>query len=212
MPTDEFVRHVTELREAGYLEERDDKLRVGVSVETETTTVDVGGREATVRPARQEDIGGVVEVIESVATEETHVVASRLADELDRGGVLLRHNDRQDRVFFIATVGEAIVGWLHVAGEQFPPMGHTAELTLGVAEAYRGDGLGSELMSRGLAWAREEEYRKLYQHLPATNEGAVSFLADHGWTVEATREGHYDIDGDLIDEVQLARWLHGAGD
>ena len=44
-------------------------------------------------------------------------------------------------------------------------------------------------------------------HVPATNEGAVEFLERNGWDMEATRRGHYRIDGDLVDEVQLATWL-----
>jgi ribosomal protein S18 acetylase RimI-like enzyme len=47
----------------------------------------------------------------------------------------------------------------------------------------------------------------VYNSLPATNEDAVAFLESHGWTVEAVREDHYEIDGDLVDEVMLARRL-----
>ncbi len=39
------------------------------------------------------------------------------------------------------------------------------------------------------------------------NDSAIAFLEDHGWTVESTREGHCLIDGELVDEVQLAVWL-----
>jgi len=212
MPTDEFTRHVDRLKADGHLEERDDKLRVGLTRDVDVTTVAVGDREATIRLARQEDIAGIIDVIKSVATGETHVVARRLADELSRNGVLVRHNESQNRVFFVATVDGDTVGWLGVEGTRYPAMSHTAELTLGVLEGYRNSGLGGELMACGLEWASDHGYRKLYQHLPATNERAVSFLANHGWTVEATREGHYDIDGELTDEVLLARWLHGAGD
>lgn len=207
MPAAEFERHRSALENAGYIEERDGKLRVAMGMGTEKRTVPVGDSEATVRLARQEDIGEIVDVIETIATGDIHVVARRLADELSRNGVLLRHNEREDRVFFVGTVEGETVGWLHVGGVQFPEMSHTAELTLGVLEPYRGDGLGAALMERGLAWAREQGYRKLSQNLPATNERAVSFLEDHGWSVEATREGQYLIDGELVDEVQLAIWL-----
>lgn len=207
MSVEEFDHHVSILERDGYLEQRDGKLRVALPRRGDAKTVDLDGVEAVVRPARQEDITGVVGVIETVATEETHLVAARLAEEVSREDVLLRHNESEDRVFFVATVDEDAVGWLHVGGVRFPGMDHTAELTLGVLERYRGNGLGSELMERGLEWARDRGYRKVYQNLPATNERAVSFLEDHGWSVESTREGHYRIDDEFVDEVQLAIWL-----
>lgn len=207
MQTEEFSHHVSILERDGYLEERDDKLRVALPMDVDAETVDLDGLEATVRPARQEDITGIVGVIETIATVNTYVVAARLAEEVTRDEVLFRHNESEDRVFFVATVDDDAVGWLHVGGVQFPKMSHTAELTLGVLERYRGNGLGSTLMERGLEWARDRGYRKIYQNLPATNERAIAFLEDQGWSVESTRDGHYRIDDELVDEVQLAIWL-----
>lgn len=207
MSTEEFDHHVSILERDGYLEEREGKLRVALPMDADAKTVDLDGIEAIVRPARQEDITGIVGVIRTVADVDTHVVAARLADEVSRDEVLLRHNESEDRVFFVATVDDDAVGWLHVEGVRFPHMDHTAELTVGVLERYRGDGLGSTLMESGLEWARDRGYRKIYQNLPATNERAVSFLEDHGWSVESTRDGHYRIGDELVDEIQLAVWL-----
>lgn len=207
MSPEEFDHHVAILERDGYLEELDGKLRVALPMDADITTVELDGFEASIRPARQEDITGIVGVIKTIATVDTYVVAARLADEVSRDNVLLRHNESEDRVFFVATVDDDTVGWLHVGGVQFPKMGHTAELTVGVLERYRGNGLGSTLMESGLEWARNQGYRKIYQNLPATNERALSFLKDHGWSVESTRNGHYYIDDEFVDEVQLAIWV-----
>lgn len=207
MSKEEFNHHLSILERDGHLEETDGKLRVTMPVETEAKTVDLDGVEAVVRPARQEDITGIVGVIETIASDETYVVAARLAENVSRDGVLLRHNDSEDRVFFVATVDDEPVGWLHVEGVQFPKMDHTAELTVGVLERYRGDGLGSALMESGLEWASQRGYQKIYQNLPAMNEGAIEFLEHQGWEVESSRDGHYQIEAELVDEVQLAYWL-----
>lgn len=207
MPREEFEHHVSILERDGHLEEVEGKLRVALPVDEDVTVVEFDDLEATVRPARQEDISGIVGVIESIAAVDSYVVATRLANEVTRDEVLLRQNESEDRVFFVATVDEDAVGWLHVEAVQAPMMDHTAELTVGVLEQYRGNGLGSTLMERGLAWARQRGTRKVYQNLPATNERAISFLEDSGWAVESTRDGHYCIDDELVDEVQLAVWL-----
>lgn len=207
MSNEELSRHVSVLKRDGYLEEYNGKLRVAMPVDAGAKTVPLDGQEAVVRPARQEDMEGVVDAIETVASVESYVVAARLAEAVTREGVLLRSNESQDRVFFVASVEGEAVGWLHVEGTQFDRMSHTARLTLGVLEGYRGAGLGSALMERGLEWAGSRGYRKVYQNLSATNDSAIAFLENHGWTVESTREGHYLIDDELVDEVQLAVWL-----
>ncbi|WP_267640013.1 GNAT family N-acetyltransferase [Haloarchaeobius amylolyticus] len=207
MPAEEFDRHVAALVGDGYLEERAGKLRVALPVEDEEATVELPEAEATVRPARQEDIAGIVDVIEAIAARDEYVVAKRLAQTVSHDEVLRRHNRSENRVFFVATVDDEPVGWLHVEAVQLPMMDHTAELTVGILEDYRGHGLGSTLMERGLGWARSQGYRKVYQNMPATNEQAIRFLEEAGWTAESARDGHYLIDGELVDEVQLAIWV-----
>jgi len=207
LSAEEFDHHVSILKRDGHLEEHDGKLRVALPLDEGAETVDLDGIAATVRPARQEDLTGIVGVIETVASEERYVVAARLAEEVTRDEVLLRHNESENRVFFVVTVDDDAVGWLHVGGVNAPNMGHTATLTVGVLEQYRGGGLGSKLMESGLEWAGNHGYEKVYQNLPATNERAIAFLEDNGWSVESTRDGHYSIDDELIDEVQLAIWL-----
>jgi GNAT superfamily N-acetyltransferase len=204
-----FRHHVSILKRDGYLEEVDGRLRVAVPTDADVERVNLDGfdAEVEVRPARQEDITGVVGVIRSVAGESVHTVAARLAEQVGRDDVLLRHNEEESRVFFVATVEGDAVGWLHAESPNYPRMEHTAELTVGVLEEYRGGGLGSALMDCGLDWARERGYLKVYQNLPATNERAVDFLEEHGWSREYCREGHYLIDGELVDEVGLAVWL-----
>jgi ribosomal protein S18 acetylase RimI-like enzyme len=207
MTTEEFDHHVSMLKRDGYIEEHDGKLRVVLPLGDDRKTVDIDGIEATVRAARQEDITGILRVIETVAAVESYVVAARLAAEVTRDDVLLRHNESEDRVFFVATVNDDTVAWLHVGGTNAPRMGHTATLTLGVLDQYRGHGLGATLMENGLEWASAHGYQKIYQSLPATNERAIDFLEANGWSVESTREGHYQIDDELVDEVQLAIWV-----
>ena len=38
-----------------------------------------------------------------------------------------------------------------------------------------------------------------------SNDEVLDLLTDHDW--EATRTDHYRVDGEFVDEVQLAKWL-----
>ncbi len=198
--------HVAILRRDGYVEDEDGDLVVTFengAVE-EHRSEDC---EFLIRQARQDDMAGLVGAIRRVAEEGSYTEAESVADVIDHEEVLLRHNELESRMFFVATVDEEVVGWVHVAGSEIDKLGHTAVLTVGVLKEYRGNDIGSHLLERGLEWAGKMEYEKLYNSVPATNERAIEFLEANGWETEATREDHYRIDGDYVDEVMMAYWL-----
>ncbi|MFC4550145.1 MULTISPECIES: GNAT family N-acetyltransferase [Halorussus] len=219
----DFNEYIDELLGSGPLTERDGKLYV--SPDAEPATHETDGFEYTVRPADESDRDEVAELIREIAAEGAIVVDERVADAIERDDALVRLNERESRMVFVAEIaGEdadsesegsdegddadrEIIGWVHVQGFELPARDHTAELTVGVAPEYRERGVGGTLLERGVAWADEEECLKVYQSLPATNEDALELLDEYGWEREATRADHYNVDGDLVDEVQMAKRL-----
>ncbi|WP_227354656.1 GNAT family N-acetyltransferase [Haladaptatus salinisoli] len=198
-----FRHHVAILRRDGYLTEDDGVLSVSLETgaEEEYDTEDVA---FVIRPARQEDLSGIVGAIRQVAEEGTYIVAESVADEIDHQDALLRHNELESRMFFVATVDDEVVGWVHLHAPEIDKLSHTAELTVGVLEEYRSHGIGSHLLERGLEWAGSNGYEKVYQSAPSTNQNAIEFLEAHGWETEAVREDHYKMNGDYVDEVMMA--------
>ena len=160
--------------------------------------------EYTIRPAIETDRSGLVGVIRQVAGEKTYTVAESVADVVDHEEALVRESAVRSRMFFVATVGDEVVGWIHLDAPELEKLSHTAELTLGVLEEYQGHGIGGRLLDRGLAWAEENAYERVYNSIPSTNEDAIAFLEAHGGEVEATREDHYKIGDEYIDEVMVA--------
>lgn len=231
----EFNDHVEKLVEAGQLTRRDGRLYVEPGADSETHEAEAF--EYVVRPADEDDRGAVADLIREVAGEGAIVVDERVADAVGHGptsnrtrsddaiaqqGALIRLNERESRMFFVAEKrgedGDAsenagsddereTIGWVHVQGFELPARSHTAELTVGVAPEYRQQGVGGTLLERGMAWADEEDCIKVYQSLPATNDEALELLDDHGWEREATRDDHYEVEGELVDEVQMAKRL-----
>jgi L-amino acid N-acyltransferase YncA len=198
-----FGHHVAILKRDGVLLESEGELRIAYEDEVEEEFRS-DGVQVTIRRAREEDLTGLVGVIRQAIGDGTYVDAETVADIVDHEEVLFRHNELQSRVFFVATVDGDVVGWVNLNTHETEKLDHTAELTLGVLEAYRGHGIGSELLERGLEWAEENGYEKIYNSVPDSNEAAIEFLKDHGWAVEATREDHYKYDGEYLDEVMLA--------
>lgn len=203
-----FRHHVAIMKRNGLLEEAlGGGLQVVPELEGEEEEFTRDGVEFHVRPARQADLSGILGVLRQVAEKRTYIVAESVAQELDHEGELLRRDDVESRVFFVATVNEEVVGWTHLQSPEIEKLSHTAELTTGVLEEYRGHGLGGHLLERGLEWAASQGYERVYQSIPSTNEAAIEFLEGHDWEVEAVREGHYKIDGEYVDEVMMAARL-----
>ncbi|TYL38717.1 GNAT family N-acetyltransferase [Natronococcus pandeyae] len=198
-----FRHHVAILKRDGRLEETDGTLRVTIDAgaEEEYRSEDL---EFHIRPARQEDLSGIIGAIRQVAEERTYIEAESVADEIDHEETLLRHNELESRMFFVATVNDEVVGWVHLHAPELEKLSHTAELTVGVLEGYRGHGIGAHLLSRGLEWAASNGYEKVYQSVPSTNEDAIAFLEEHDWETEAVREDHYKLNGHYVDEVMMA--------
>jgi ribosomal protein S18 acetylase RimI-like enzyme len=158
----------------------------------------------TVRRARQEDISGVIGVMRQVTSEKRYVVAESVEQQLS-GDSTLMDTDLENQHFFVATVDDEVIGWCGLDIPEMDKLSHTAELTLGVLEEYRGKGIGDHLLERGLKWAEEKGLHKVYNSIPSVNESAIEFLEGHGWETEAVRSDHYRIDGEFVDEVMMER-------
>lgn len=207
MSPEAFGHHVAVLRREGIVERTaDDELRVAFEDDGEERYVE-GDVEATIRQAREDDLTGLVEAIREALSGDTYIVGETVADLVDHENVLLRHNDVQKRVFFVATVDDEIVGWVHINAPELDTLTHTAELTVGVVDEYREHGIGGKLLDRGVDWALDHGFEKLYNSVPSTNEAAISFLEARGWETEAVRTDHYKVGDEYVDEVMMAKLL-----
>jgi ribosomal protein S18 acetylase RimI-like enzyme len=207
MSPEAFGHHVAVLRRDGIIARTDDdELRVAFDDDSEETYVDEG-IEVTIRRAREDDLTGLVGAIREALADKTYIEGETVADIVESENVLLRHNELQKRVFFVATVHNDVVGWVHINAPELEKLEHTAELTVGVIDEYRGHGIGTKLLDRGVDWALDHDFEKLYNSVPSSNEDAIEFLEHHGWETEAVRKDHYKIGEEYLDEVMLANVL-----
>lgn len=206
MDPEKFNHELTILKRDGYLEEHDDTLRVALEAGT-AEEYSSDGVDYVIRPARQEDLTGIVGVIRKLTEEKTYLVAESVAEQVDFEGVLIRHNDVETRMFFVATVADDVVGWAHLEAPELEKLSHAAKLTVGVLEEYRRHGIGAHLLHRSLEWASTHGYHRVYNSIPATNQEAARFLEDHDFETEAIRKEHYMIDGEFTAELMMARSL-----
>lgn len=202
-----FQHHLSILKRDDLIETTDDGALTVALHQGEAVEHYEAGVSYEIRPSRPSDLSGVVGTIRDVTSEAPYIIASGVAEQMAYEDTLVRWCPNRCRVVFVATVDSDVVGWAHVAMSEVEELASTAELTLGVMSTYRRHGMGSHLLHRGVEWAASRGCRKVYNSLPATNEQAIDFLEASGWAVEAVRPDHYEIAGDLVDEVMLARQL-----
>ena len=196
--------HLSVLRREGYIRKVDDKVQVAYEKDDAEVFETDDGEGFTIRTAQQVDLEALVEAIREVAEEGTYIEAETVGEMIDHEEVVLRHNDARSRMVFVATVDDELAGWCHLDLPETAKLRHTAVLTVGLRPKFRGRGMGSRLLERGVEWARERGFEKLYNSVPATNEDAIAFLESHGWGTEAVRADHYKIGDDYVDEMMMA--------
>ena len=201
-----FGHHVAVLRRDGYVRKVDGDLEIAFDTGSGTSH-ESAGTPFRIRATRQADLSGLVGVIRQVAKGGSYIEAETVADVIDYEEILLRNNELSSRVFFVATVDDQVVGWVHLDLPETEKLEHTAKLTVGVLEEYQREGIGGTLLEKGMSWARENDFEKLYNSVPAINEEAMAFLENHGWHTEAAREDHYYIGDEYVDEVMMAASL-----
>lgn len=208
MSPEAFGHHVAVLRRDGVLRRTaEDRLRIAFEDTDQEQFFIEESTEVTIRQATEDDLTRLVEAIRTALADQTYIVGKTVADIVDHENVLLRRNQLEARVFYVATIDEDVVGWVHINASALENLAHTAELTVGVIQSYRSNGIGERLLNRGESWARSHSLEKLYNSVPATNESAIEFLQARGWEVEAIRKKHYTIDDEYVDECMLAKFL-----
>ncbi|WP_276300191.1 GNAT family N-acetyltransferase [Halorussus lipolyticus] len=109
LPTEEVAIAIQWLVQHGYLEADAGTFRVAHGTEVERT-YRLGGLDVTIRPARQEDLAGLVGLIRTVTDDRTYVVAESVAAQLASEETVIRDTDTRSRLFFVATVEDRAVG------------------------------------------------------------------------------------------------------
>ena len=165
-----------------------------------------------VRQARPGDAHALVELAESVGREDGRWILGTgpwrsVSDERRYLRTIHRH---PDAAVFVAEDGPRIVGRLSLSRDPHPASRHVADLGLMVAETHRRQGVGTMLLERAVAWAREASVRKLELHVFPWNTPAILLYETYGFVHEGRRRGHYRRDDADVDALLMAYHLPSA--
>ena len=154
-----------------------------------------------VRAARGDDVDGVLALFEAVAAERRYILSEPPIDRERRARNFRETVGSEDAQVFIAEAGGDVVGELTVFGRTSTG---PAMIGMGVAAAWRGQGVGTALMEACVEWARERGVHKLSLEVFPWNEAAIALYRKFGFVEEGRLRNHYRRQsGELWDVVVM---------
>ena len=162
----------------------------------------------TIRRALPADAAGIVAVLQVVAAERIHSAIDRVwtVEEEER---YLRSLSAREAIHIAVDEGRGIVAVqiLDLWSSLLSSMAHVGQIGTFVLPEWRSRGVGRQLWSMTVAFARDARYRKLVVQVRGSNIAAQAFYRHLGFT-ECGRLAHQvTIDGLDDDEVLMELFL-----
>lgn len=178
-----------------------------------STTAETTAMSVIVRPIAVEDAPGFHACLDTVAREGRYL-AQVQAPPLDkvRGFVAdsVASGVAQVVAVDLAAPGAPVVGWADVFPAWAAALQHTGRLGMGLLPAYRGRGLGEQLLRACLARAQANGLTRVALEARADNTAAIRLYERVGFVHEGLARRALRFDGRYFDGVMMALLLGDA--
>jgi RimJ/RimL family protein N-acetyltransferase len=170
-------------------------------------TTEAGGR-WLIRPTRADhDAAALVAVRDAVAAEGELIAGapgerSALEETLTLGNLIASGG-----LALTLMLDDQVVGNLMVERQRGRYQAHRGEVSVALAQAARGLGLGRALLDTAVDWARAVGISKLTLCVFPSNQRAISLYRAVGFAEEGVLRGHLRLDGGDRDIVLMALFL-----
>lgn len=177
------------------------------SVFTDSMTRDKQGS-LVVRIAKSSDMEAAAESFREVASERKYLATEEVAPNT---GSMWRENWKENAVknlFAVADSNGMIVGGIVLTSPSSPKSSHVRYLGMWLIRAFRGQGVGSELLRFAENWARDRgSITRIILDVYASNIGAINLYIKHGFQFEGCRKKNAFVGGAFVDEISMAKDL-----
>lgn len=121
-------------------------------------------------------------------------------------GMLAAAKEQPEQMFVqVAEVDGKMVGFVYAGRGERRRTAHSAYVVTGIRAGFRGQGLGSGLFERMIAWAAENGVVRLELTVFCDNLPAIALYRKFGFEIEGTRRGSMLVGGAFKDEYEMAR-------
>lgn len=167
---------------------------------------------AAVRPIALSDVPGYHQAVDSVAKERRYLMRLE-APPLERAQSFVADNLKKGYPHVVAVDEDKAVGWADIVPRNnFPPAAHVGVLGMGIIKAYRGQGLGSSLLTAVIKGAWNYGFKRLELEVYHDNEAAVRLYEKHGFELEGRKRYARYLDGAYQDILIMAQFADSVED
>ena len=161
------------------------------------------GQDLRVVPVSEEHIQGLHALFDSVAREKLYLAMVK-GFPMDETREFVLGNIKTGVPYFVAMAQDKIVGWCDVLPVARDAMAHCGVLGIGIADGYRGEGLGHALMKTTLAAAQAFGLTRVELTVRTDNRRAIALYEKFGFVSEGVKRNGFRIDGKYHDLLCMA--------
>lgn len=163
-----------------------------------------------VRYAEPDDAKSIIDLQRRVEAASSYMLYSR--DERNTSTQYMRKQLAEWRksgtsLVLIAILNGRQAGYLFFIGNQAERAAHRAAIVVGVLPDFQGRGIGQALLKKAEESASDRQVSRLELTVVTENKAAVRLYEKAGFTTEGIRRHSLLIDGQLQDELYMAKLL-----
>ena len=160
----------------------------------------------TIRRATIDDAEAIAHIINSVVDEERYTSLRKFSVEEERE--YLSSLDEREGMFVAIKDGK-IVGLQEISlfAKWSKSMSHVGNILTLILQAYRGQGIGTQLAERTLKFARENRYEKISSYVIKDNIHAINYYEKLGFRVVGRWTKQIKLDGKYHDDLIVELFL-----
>ncbi len=165
--------------------------------------------EFVIREAQVEDAAGLLAHLEVIAAEPGNGVSYSSVAELNMteaqvAQMIEEHLKTENALYLIAETDGKIIGEAHCRGGRLGYVG-TLNLTITIAQEWRGKGVGAALLRHMIDWCRASSIvHRLELYVFPNNRAAIRLYEKMGFQVEGNHRQSYFKEGKYLD-----MWIMG---
>src|SRR3989338_3445336 len=124
-------------------------------------------------PIAEQYISGFHAALDIVAREKKYL-AFLEAPPLEKTTAFVMDNIQNNNPQFVVLSGQSVVGWCDIIPMNRPIYAHTGVLGIGLLPAFRGRGIGRQLMTATIDKAKEKKLTRIELGVREKNENAIA--------------------------------------
>lgn len=165
--------------------------------------------EYSIRRARQEDAGSIVELLNPIIWEGTHTIMDKEISVKDQDDFIRGFPKRGVYHVAVSNDSQRVLGIQDVQpiSETVEAFRHVGEISTFVSLASQRRGIGRNLSQATFKAAKELGFMKLRATIRADSPQAVAFYLSQGFKIIGTAPKHACVRGEYIDEVLAERFI-----